>query len=53
MQDGYSPCFEVENIARSFDIPGDTVPWIPRSSGPEEYHGKMVTLKWGLAQSEN
>ncbi len=53
MQDGYSPCFEVENIPRSFDLPGDTVPWIPRSSGPEEYHGKMVTLKWGLAQSEN
>jgi penicillin-binding protein 1A len=53
MQDGYSPCFEVENIERSFDLPGDSVPWIPRSSGPEEYHGKMVTLKWGLAQSEN
>ncbi|MBE0666396.1 MAG: penicillin-binding protein, partial [Bacteroidales bacterium] len=53
MQDGYSPCFEVENILRSFDLPGDSVPWIPRSSGPEEYHGKMVTLKWGLAQSEN
>lgn len=51
MQDGYSPCFEVENIPRSFEV-GDSV-WIPRSSGPEEYHGKMVTLKWGLAQSEN
>jgi penicillin-binding protein 1A len=51
MQDGYSPCFEVENIARSFDV-NDSI-WIPRSSGPEEYHGKMVTLKWGLAQSEN
>ena len=53
MQNGYSPCYEVENIPRSFDLPGDTVPWIPRSSGPKEYHGKMVTLKWGLAQSEN
>ncbi len=53
MQDGYSPCFEVANIARSFDLPGDSIPWTPRSSGPEEYHGKMVTLKWGLAQSEN
>jgi penicillin-binding protein 1A len=51
MQDGYSPCFEVENIARSFDV-NDSI-WIPRSSGPEEYHGRMVTLKWGLAQSEN
>jgi penicillin-binding protein 1A len=53
MQDGYSPCFEVENIERTFDLPGDPEPWTPRSSGPEEYHGKMVTLKWGLAQSEN
>ena len=51
MQDGYSPCFEVENIARSFEV-GDSV-WIPRSSGPEEFHGRLVTLKWGLAQSEN
>ena len=53
MQDGYSPCYEVANIPRTFDIPGDTVPWSPRSSGPREYHGKIVTLKWGLAKSEN
>jgi len=52
VQDGYSPCFEVENVPQSFDV-GDSIPWTPRSSGPEEYHGKMVTLKWGLAQSEN
>ena len=52
IQNGYSPCYEVENIPRSFDV-GDSVPWKPRSSGPKQYHGKMVTLKWGLAQSEN
>ncbi len=52
MQNGYSPCYEVPNIPQSFDV-GDSIPWIPRSSGPNEYHGKMVTLKWGLAQSEN
>jgi len=53
MQNGYSPCLEVENIPRSFeDVVNDTV-WTPRSSGPRAYHGKMVTLKWGLAQSEN
>ena len=51
IQDGKSPCYQVENIARSFPV-GDSV-WIPRSSGPEEYHGKVVTLRWGLAQSEN
>ncbi len=52
MQNGYSPCYEVPNIPQSFDV-GDSVPYIPRSSGPKEYHGRMVTLKWGLAQSEN
>jgi penicillin-binding protein 1A len=52
MQNGYSPCYEVENIPRSFDV-GDSIPYTPRSSGPKEYHGKMVTLAWGLAQSEN
>lgn len=55
MQDGYSPCYEVANVPRSFEniagFPDST--WTPRSSGPEEYHNKMVTLKWGLAQSEN
>ena len=51
MQNGYSPCYEVENIPRSFDV-NDTT-WTPKSSGPKEYHGRMVTLKWGLAQSEN
>ena len=52
MQNGYSPCYEVENIPRSFDV-GDSIPWTPRSSGNKAYHGKEVTLKWGLAQSEN
>ncbi|MCA1757214.1 MAG: transglycosylase domain-containing protein [Bacteroidales bacterium] len=51
IQDGYSPCYEVENIPRQFDV-GDST-WSPRSSGPREYHGRMVTLRWGLAQSEN
>jgi penicillin-binding protein 1A len=51
MQNGYSPCYEVENIPRTFDV-GDTT-WTSRSSGPRDYHGKMVTLSWGLAQSEN
>jgi penicillin-binding protein 1A len=53
MQEGYSPCYEVANVPTVFNIVGDTVPWKPRSSGPKKYHGKMVTLKWGLAKSEN
>jgi penicillin-binding protein 1A len=55
MQNGYSPCYEVENIPRTFPviIEGKDSTWTPRSSGNKKYHGKMVTLKWGLAQSEN
>ena len=52
MQNGYSPCYEVENIPRSFDV-GDTIHGLPEARDPKAYHGKMVTLKWGLAQSEN
>jgi penicillin-binding protein 1A len=53
MQNGYSPCQEVEDIPYSFDIPGDSIPWSPKSTGPPEYHFKSVTLAWGLAHSEN
>ncbi len=53
MQNGYSPCQEVEDIPYSFDLPGDSVPWSPRSTGPPAFHGKSVTLAWGLAHSEN
>lgn len=51
MQDGMSPCLEVEDIPRTFEV-GDST-WTPRSSGPPEFYGKLVTLKWGLANSEN
>jgi penicillin-binding protein 1A len=51
IQEGYSPCYEVENIPRTFEL-GDSI-YRPKSSGPKQYHGKMVTLKWGLAKSEN
>ncbi|MCU0455960.1 MAG: transglycosylase domain-containing protein [Bacteroidales bacterium] len=55
MMNDYSPCYEVENIPRTFQVimNGKDTIWRPRSSGNPKYHGKMVTLKWGLAQSEN
>lgn len=51
MQNGYSPCLEVPDVPSSFPS-GDST-WTARSSGPPAYWGKMVTLAWGLAQSEN
>ena len=51
IQNGLSPCYEVSNIPQSFEI-GDST-WTPRSTGKKEDQGKIVTLKWGLAKSEN
>lgn len=51
MQNGISPCHEVDNIPYTFVVADST--WTPKSSGPVDMHGKKVTLKWGLAQSEN
>ena len=51
MQEGYSPCDMAPNIPITFEV-NDTV-WTPKNSGPTEFDGKMVTLKWGLANSVN
>lgn len=51
MQDGYSPCYKVPNVPQTFKDNDST--WTPASSGRREFWGKMVTLKWGLANSEN
>ena len=51
MQEGYSPCHKVPNVANTFII-NDTT-WTPKNSGPTSMDGKMVTLEWGLANSVN
>lgn len=51
MQEGYSPCYMVPNVPTTFHV-NDTI-WKPRNSGPSEMEGKMVTLRWGLANSSN
>jgi penicillin-binding protein 1A len=51
MQEGYKPCDLVANVQQSFVV-NDSV-WTPKNSGRSEFDGKMVTLKWGLANSVN
>ena len=51
IQNGYSPCYEVDNIPQTFYLKDST--YTPRSTGKKEDVGKRVTLKWGLAKSEN
>lgn len=51
MQEGHTPCDMVPNISQTFYLPtGKT--WTPRNSGSDRA-GEMVSLKWGLANSNN
>ncbi|RKD91957.1 transglycosylase domain-containing protein [Mangrovibacterium diazotrophicum] len=52
MQNGLTPCTKVPNVKQQF-ILGDGTVWEAKNSGESEYDGKMVTLKWGLANSVN
>lgn len=50
MENGFSPCDKAPNVQQTYIVAGR--PWTPRNSGHSRY-GQMVTLKWGLAQSNN
>jgi penicillin-binding protein 1A len=52
MQNGFSPCTMVPNTEHSFILPDGTT-WTAKNSGETKYDGRMVTLKWGLANSVN
>ncbi len=50
MENGFSPCDLAPNVQRTYMVAG--APWTPRNASHNRY-GQMVTLKWGLAQSNN
>ena len=50
MQEGLGPCDKVPNIPQTFILPTGE-PWSAR--GGTKRQGEMVTLRWGLANSEN
>ncbi len=50
MENGFSPCDEVPNVQQTYTVGNQT--WTPRNGSRARY-GEMVTLKWGLAQSNN
>ncbi len=51
MQEGHTPCDLVPNIPQTFILP-DGKTWTPKDEG-KRHLGEMVTLKWGLANSNN
>lgn len=50
MENGMTPCDEVPNVQETYMVNGK--PWTPRNGSRARY-GEMVTLKWGLQQSNN
>ncbi|MBO4264258.1 MAG: transglycosylase domain-containing protein [Bacteroidales bacterium] len=52
MQEGMTPCDRVVCMPQTFTN-WDGSEWTPRSTDKEEWIGKTVTLKWGLANSSN
>jgi penicillin-binding protein 1A len=53
MQNGLTPCTKVPYVSQQFQMPDGTI-WEPKDAElDEENEGKLVTLKWGLANSRN
>ncbi len=50
MENGYTPCDMVLNVQQTYIVAGE--PWTPRNSSSARV-GEMVSLRWGLAQSNN
>lgn len=51
MENGFSPCDEVRHVEQTL-IDENGRPWSPRNANKNRY-GEMVTVKWGLANSDN
>ncbi|MEL7587533.1 MAG: transglycosylase domain-containing protein [Prolixibacteraceae bacterium] len=52
MQNGFSPCTKVPNVKQQFIMPDGRI-YEAKNSDRTDMDGKMVTLKWGLANSVN
>lgn len=50
MENGFSPCDLAPNVQETYIVGGRA--WTPRN-GSRAHYGEMVTLKWGLQQSNN
>ena len=51
MENGFSPCDEARHVSYTL-LDENGIPWTPRNTSKKRL-GEMVTLKWGLANSDN
>ena len=52
MENGFSPCDQTRNVEQTL-LTEDGQVWAPRNTGRQEDYGRIVTLRWGLSQSNN
>ncbi|MCW3085006.1 MAG: rane carboxypeptidase/penicillin-binding protein [Bacteroidetes bacterium] len=54
IQEGYSPCYRLPNVRTCIDMPAGQPQYCPdNAAGEEKYNGKIITLRFALAQSIN
>lgn len=51
MENGFSPCDQMHHVEQTL-IDANGQPYTPRNANNKRY-GEMVTIKWGLANSDN
>lgn len=51
MENGFSPCDQTRHVEQTL-IDENGRPWSPRNTNKKRY-GEMVSLRWGLANSDN
>ena len=51
MENGFSPCDEARHVSYTL-LDENGIPWTPDNTS-KKFLGEMVTLKWGLANSDN
>jgi penicillin-binding protein 1A len=52
MQEGYSPCYKIPDVRVTIPMPPPQPSWSPENADGKST-GKMLTLKYGLAESVN
>ena len=51
IEQGYAPCYEVPDVAVTFQVPGGT--WTPPNSDGKYGSGEKMTIRQGMARSVN
>lgn len=52
IDNGYSPCYQIEDVPVTFEVPGDPPTWTPSNSNGK-FSGDTMTLRQAMARSLN